>query len=216
MMAALGGTLEEFVDGAGDLIWGTDGQGSSTVPPTATGSSSGTPGAVPFRPGHWNASTAPAEYVIAEGDTMVGIAARYLGAGARWTEIGALQTHTENERGPNGPYLNWYTSVWSPSHIKSRPGGAWFRPGAALVMPDEALAKAIELAKDPSVIKGANQSGAPGAKPPGYAPPPLETAPAPGGAGTNAGMSLGMKVGIVAALGVGAAAVFLGGRGGRT
>lgn len=51
----------------------------------------GNPPAVPFRPGSWDVSQPVALYVAESGDTMVGIAERYLGQGSRWTEIRAAQ-----------------------------------------------------------------------------------------------------------------------------
>jgi hypothetical protein len=51
-----------------------------------------TPGAVPVVPGAWNFETSPyAKYRLQWGDTMVGLAATYLGAGARWQEIWKVQ-----------------------------------------------------------------------------------------------------------------------------
>lgn len=48
----------------------------------------GTPGAVPVRPENWDLDSEPyATYKIAAGDTFYGLAATYLGTGARWNEI---------------------------------------------------------------------------------------------------------------------------------
>jgi hypothetical protein len=62
--------------------------------PTAFGCApAGTiPGAVTVRPANWNLSTAPAEYILAAGDTMVGLATTYLFQGARWRDIWDVQT----------------------------------------------------------------------------------------------------------------------------
>lgn len=57
----------------------------SDIPPGTT------PGAVPFRPDNWNFNLDPAEYVIAGGDTLTGLAITYLGEGARWKELWNMQ-----------------------------------------------------------------------------------------------------------------------------
>ena len=124
----------------------------------------GSPGAVPFRPGNWDWDINPPEYVIAQGDTGFGIAARYLGNGARWLEIRKLQTHADGEMGPNGPYLNNDTSILDLSHIGKRTGSA-FRAGAVLIMPKEARDKAAELYGDDNVPQAATTGGAPGDRP---------------------------------------------------
>ena len=132
----------------------------------------GTPGAVPFRPGNWDQTHS--EYVIAQGDTEVGISALYLGSGARHFEIRALQTHADGEMGPNGPYLNKDTSKWFPG---STAPGSYFREGAVLVMPPEALAKAKELAGNNATPQAATTPGAPGTRPADFAPPKLTATP---------------------------------------
>jgi hypothetical protein len=62
--------------------------------PTAFGCApAGTiPGAVTVRPANWDLSTEPAEYILAAGDTMVGLATTYLFQGARWRDIWDVQT----------------------------------------------------------------------------------------------------------------------------
>jgi hypothetical protein len=157
----------------------------------------GTPGPVSFRPGNWDQTRNPPEYVIASGDTMVGIAALYLGNGARWTEIRDIQVNADGSMGPNGPYLNHLDSVWFPGSTAT---GTSFRPGAVLLMPAEALAKAQQLIGTPGTPQAPPTPGAPGTKPPGFAPPPLTAAPGTPGAGFFSGMSTGKKV----ALGLGA------------
>jgi hypothetical protein len=172
----MGGILEDifgggdYSQGDGDVIKGggefepqngTDGSVQSILTGTTV---TGSPGAVPFRPGNWDWDINPPEYVIAQGDTGFGIAARYLGNGARWLEIRKLQTHADGEMGPNGPYLNNDTSILDLSHIGKRTGSA-FRAGAVLIMPKEARDKAAELYGDDNVPQAATTGGAPGDKP---------------------------------------------------
>lgn len=74
---------DEFID----LL--TPGTGTREEPGEGTGpfGPGTTPGAVPAREENWNFEIDPAEYTIAAGDTFVGLAATYLGSGARWKEI---------------------------------------------------------------------------------------------------------------------------------
>jgi len=59
------------------------------------------PGAVKVRPSNWDLATQPAEYRLAAGDTMVGLAATYLFEGARWRDI--WDTQTPSFRAANSP-----------------------------------------------------------------------------------------------------------------
>jgi hypothetical protein len=52
---------------------------------------SGWPAAVSVRPANWNLDPQPAQYTIAAGDTLAGLAATYLGDPARVMEIWMLQ-----------------------------------------------------------------------------------------------------------------------------
>ncbi len=98
----------------------------------------GTPGAIPVRPGSWDLTRTPAEYVIDPGDTMVGIAATYLGAGDRWGEIRAYQTNPPGSTGPNGKYLNASYNKWFPGSTNPGPP---FQVGNVLLMPPEAVTR---------------------------------------------------------------------------
>lgn len=49
------------------------------------------PGPVPMRPERWRLDRDPAEYRLASGDTLAGLAGTYLGSGARWREIWDMQ-----------------------------------------------------------------------------------------------------------------------------
>ncbi len=155
--------------------------------PTVPGGA-GTPGPTSFRPGNWDQTASPAEYVIAQGDTMVGIAALYLGDGSRWTEIRDIQVNNDGTLGPNGPYLNHYNSKWYPG---STAPGSYFRQGAVLLMPPEALAKAKQL-MGTSTPKAPPTPGAPANKPPGFAPAALGSGPLGSlGKGTKAVLAFG-------------------------
>lgn len=183
-----------------------EGFGTRYEEPTSSGGFSGMPAPVAFRPGSWARNGGPKqplpEYMIAQGDTGAGIAGRYLGRGDRWLEILALQNMAAGQMGPNGPYLNRYTSVFEPSQI-GKPGRSsnpmhWFREGAILIMPLEAWENAAEMNATGSVPPAPSPGGAPGTKP---------------GAGSTfgvAGWSTGKKLAVGAAV-LGGLAVLGGG-----
>lgn len=56
------------------------------------------PGAVPVYVDAWDTTDDPALYTIQGGDTLVGLAATYLGDGARWKEIWNYQTADTRSR----------------------------------------------------------------------------------------------------------------------
>lgn len=155
-----------------------------------------------FHPENWDASRS--EYVIAEGDTLAGLAALYLGDESRYGEILALQTNTDGSYGPNGPYLNKDVSKWFPG---STAPGSSFRAGAVLLMPEEALAVALAA--------GAPQDTPPApAQPAQPAPaPPIQWAPgymSPGAVPPTAPTTLtsGQRIGLAIGLGVATALLF--------
>lgn len=163
---------------------------SSPNPPPAVGS----PGPVAFRPGNWDQTTDPPEYVVAQGDTPVGIAALYLpgGAypGARWTEIRDINVNGDWQLGPNGHYLNHYDSNWADPNWQEWQavhGGHSWQAGVSLLMPVEALERAKAMAADPSVPKAPSSPGAPGTKPGKLKPPPLTDPKTPGGVTSSTG-----------------------------
>jgi len=62
------------------------------------------PGAVDVRPANWDLEAEPATYVLAWGDTYVGLAATYLGDGARWKEIWNL--NRDQHQDPDKIYVS--------------------------------------------------------------------------------------------------------------
>lgn len=97
-IAGNGGEGAPFYDhGEGPLEWGqeilTDAIPESLGPDIPAGANlpaSGWPAAVAVRPGNWNVQAR--DYKLSWGDTLSGLAATYLGAPQRWSEIWAEQS----------------------------------------------------------------------------------------------------------------------------
>lgn len=66
-----------------------------------------TPGAVPVRPERWNFDVDPATYMLASGDTLVGLSKTYLNdpEGVRWKEIWNMQTSDFKQKRPSPDVL---------------------------------------------------------------------------------------------------------------
>ncbi len=97
----------------------------------------GWPAAVPARPENWKFDVKPAEYVIASGDTLAGLAWTYLGSPNRWQELWDMQPQV-------------YRWNHSPNDLK--PGQLW-------PMPEEAAKRAAKIKP--------GAPGQPGTLPPG-------------------------------------------------
>jgi len=85
-----------------------------TTPPLGT-----TPGSVPVREANWDLEAQPfATYLIASGDTFVGLAKTYFGNGERWKEI--WKTGDNQSKFPDP---NWIASVGPldmPEELRAR------------------------------------------------------------------------------------------------
>lgn len=123
----------------------------------------GSPGAVPFRPGNWNLDASPAEYSVAQGDTMAGIAALYLQSAARVQELIDAQQATPGTRSPttNGLYVS---KGWTKLYPSSSAPGPAFSQGMVLTMPREAAERAKDLASQ-GTQSAPSTPGSPGSLP---------------------------------------------------
>lgn len=136
----------------------------------------GSPAAVPFRPGSWDVSGPVAFYVLEQDDTMYGLAARYLGNGARWTEIKAVQTDGgQTQWGPlvsrNGtaffPGDGCTTTVEFDDDLGTDTETLTctktpFAPGMVLRMPEEAKERMLALLASGEPRVAPSQGNAPG------------------------------------------------------
>lgn len=107
----------------------------SGVKDTGTAPISGWPSAPPHRAAAWDG----AEYMIHSGDTISGLAARYLGDPARWREIWSMQTGYGSRADGSRRYVDRNYHKIDPS--SSNPGPLP-SPGMYLVMPREAQLRA--------------------------------------------------------------------------
>lgn len=95
--------------GGGDILGG---KGQVEPPPGFVA-----PGAVPVRPDNWDTEAQPhALYRVALGDTLVGLAATYLGDGGRWREIWNVQT--DQVRASNTPDSLRVTQLRMPDEAR--------------------------------------------------------------------------------------------------
>ena len=132
----------------------------------------GWPGAVPFKFDAWDFSKGI--YILQPDDTFAGLAATYLEHPSRYMEIWSLQ-----------PYR--YTRAIDPSSV--RPGKPLLEVLSPVIMPDEATARAKELAR----------TGAPRA--------PAIGGPGGKGAPWSTGKKVAVGLGVAAVLGLGGYAV---------
>ncbi len=93
------------------------------------------PGGVEVRPENWDLDAKPfATYAIAMGDTLVGLAATYLGDGARWTEI--YDTGSNRAQFPNPSALNHPGPLDMPHEARDNMK-KWLQKGKPLTPPGE-------------------------------------------------------------------------------
>ncbi len=109
------------------------------VPPAVTG----WPAAVPARIENWNFKLTPAEYMIASGDTLAGLAYTYLGSPNRWSELWAMQpqsyrwNHSPNDLAPG---QMWPMPAEAAERAKKMvpgipPGGVTDKPKSSSALP---------------------------------------------------------------------------------
>lgn len=130
--------------GMGDIIDEIIEGGDPNPKPPSVGPD-GWPAAPPFRAGNWKFSGANAgTYMLAQGDTLSGLARLYLGRPDRWLEIWQLQ-----------PFRYQY----KPDPSSKNPGRP-IKEGDEFIMPPEAVARAKQMI----------EQGKPSAPPTGGAP----------------------------------------------
>lgn len=120
--------------------------GDPNPPTPAPQMADGWPAAVPFRAGNWNYDKC--EYTLAQGDTLSGVARRYLGRPDRWLEIWQLQP------------FRW---TYKPDPSSKNPGRP-IKEGDVFIMPKEACENAKLMVKQGAPSAPAT-GGAPGTQP---------------------------------------------------
>lgn len=133
-----------------------DAQRSAENANDGTAPISGWPSAPPHRPAAWDG----AEYMIHSGDTLSGLAARYLGDPARFLEIWRLQTGNGSSVDGSRQYVDRYYHKIDPS---SKNPGPLPRPGMFLIMPKEAQLRAEQFTASGQGVPAA--PSAPGNRP---------------------------------------------------
>ncbi len=135
---------------------------------------SGNPAAVPFQPGSWDVSGPVAFFVIPQGATMFGIAARYLGNGARWTEIRAIQAPGSTQWGPSLPRDStaWFPGDGCVTTVSDDENGneveetvcskTPYGPGSVIRMPEEAKTRMLAMLATSEPRSAPAEGNAPG------------------------------------------------------
>lgn len=159
-------------------------EGGAPLPANPNAPLQGWPAAGAHSSDHWDHSTTPSEYQIRSGDTISGLAARYLGNPARYMEIWSIQTGSGAS--PSREYVKRYYHALDPSSP-----GVPVRPGMFLVMPAEAAARAKQMDAAGASVPGAG--GSPGTLPGGFG----QAGPNKTGQGMSTGAKIAIGAGIV-------------------